>query len=307
MKKIIVLIIISINCYSQSNRKINKNDESEFLFTNAINFDFGNTSKNSIGYYGHINYFFNINKDSIPSKYYINTGLIKVNYYSAEINKGTFYQYDNVLENPLSSIQQGESYIKQFNKYDFQVKLNSYSAYVQFLKKITKNYNNLFFHLHGELLVTNVTTDIVVTNIAKQTATIPSNNITPIANYLELDKSFSNQNIGAYFGAGLTAKFPLLSLNSTTKFNYFLQGTMGLSNTKLNPKLFKGQSNQAPSFEDKKSTSPFFIIHSYFENNITGANIIIGSQIRGEYTSPPLYTFYLGLNLDIEKLGNLLK
>lgn len=289
-------------------RTISKNGLPEFLFTNAVSFDFGSTTKSSTSYFGHINYFFNINKEEENSKYYINTGLIKVNYYSSEINTGSFYQYDNVLENVLGSTQPGENYIKQFNKYDFDVKLNSYSAYVQLLRKISKNYNNLFFHLHTELLVTNINTTLKVTNVDKKTVTIPLNNIIPITNYLETEKSTSSQNIGAFLGAGLTAKFSFLkNADDNTKINYFLQGTVGYSNSKLNPKLYQKSKNELPDFENSKDGAPFFIIHSYFENNITGANIILGSQIRGNFTNSPLYSFYVGLNIDLNTLTEILK
>lgn len=289
-------------------RTIVKNEMPEFLFTNAVNFDFGNTTKSSTSYFGHINYFFNVNKGDDPSSFYVNTGLIKVNYYSPEINNGSFNQYDNVLENPLNSTQPGENYIRQFNKYDFEVKLSSYSAYVQLLRKITKNYNNLFVHLHGELLVTNINTSVKVTNLNQENAVIPVDNIIPIVNYLETEQSTSAQSVGAFFGAGLTAKFTFKKEgDDDSKINYFLQGTAGLSNTKLNPQLYQREANQLPSYDEQKNTSPFFIIHSYFENNITGANIILGSQIRGNFTSAPLYSFYVGLNIDINTLTDILK
>lgn len=297
--------------FSQNEEKIRsivKNEMPEFLFTNAVNFDFGNTTKNSASYFGHINYFFNVNKGKKASLYYVNTGLIKVNYYSSEINSGSFNQFDNVLENPLNSTQPGENYIRQFNKYDFEVKLNSYSAYVQLLRKITKDYNNLFVHLHGELLVTNINTSVKVTNINEETAVIPTDNIIPIVSYLETEQSTSTQSVGAFFGAGLTAKFTFMKDgDDNSKINYFLQGTTGFSNTKLNPKLYQRDTNELPSYNEQKDTTPFFIIHSYFENNITGANIILGSQIRGNFTSAPLYSFYVGLNIDINTLTDILK
>lgn len=293
---------------ADASRSISENEIQEFLFTNAVNFDFSSTTKSSTSYFGHINYFFNINKKEEISKFYINTGLIKVNYYSSEINSGSFNQIDNILENPLNSAIPGENYIKQFNKYDFEVKLNSFSAYVQLLRKITKNYNNLFMHIHAELLVSNINTNIKITNIAKETAVIPINNIIPVVNYLETDQSASTQNVGAFIGAGLTAKFPFLNnLEDKTKINYFLQGTAGYSNTKLNPKLYQRKANQLPDFEESKSGAPFYIIHSYFENNITGANIILGSQIRGNFTTAPLYSFYIGLNVDLNTLTGILK
>lgn len=311
MKKIILFILCSLIhlsvCSQNSKRILSEENYPEFLFTNAVNFDFGNTSKKSASYFGHINYFFNVSNKETSSNYFINTGFIKVNYFSNEINNGSFYQYDNVLENPLNSSEPGENYIKEFNKYDFEVKLNSYSAYVQLLRKFTKKYNNLFYHLHGELLVTNINTTILVNNISKENAIIPSNNLIPIVSYLDKEQLINNQNIGAFFGVGLTAKFSFPKLNDGTKINYFIQGTTGYSNTKLNPKLYQRNSNLLPQFQDIKSGSPFYIIHSYFENNLTGANIILGSQIRGNFTNSPLYSFYIGLNIDINNLKELLK
>ena len=333
MKKIILLftVFFSLLSYSQNGREIsntnyieikldslkvnsdskkekNSGDDPEFLFTNAVNFDFGNTTKSSTAYFGHLNYFFNVKNSDNLIKFYVNTGLIKVNYYSSEINKRTIFQDDNVLENPLNSTEPGQNYVKQFNKYDYDTKLSSYCGYVQLLRKIGKKYNILFCHLHGELLVTNVNTNITITNIAKENAVIPSNNIIPITNFLENEKSISTQNIGAFIGTGLTAKISFKKNPDDGSFiNYFMQGTVGYSNTKLNPNLNNKQNNQPPSYEVNKSSSPFFLIHSYFENNITGANIIIGSQIRGNFTNAPFYTFYIGLNLNLENFKKLLQ
>lgn len=274
----------------------------EFIYTNAVNFDFGNTAENSIGYFGHINYFFNVKKKDGTSRHYLNTGLMKANYYAPEINKGYFYQTDNVLESALSLTQPGSPYIKEYNKYDFDVKLSSYSAYVQYLFEIFKDFNSLFFHAHMEMLITNMETSVKITTLDTIRSTLPTNEIIPVTGHLEREASYSKQNIGAYFGVGATAKF---RFGTQSPMKYFLQGTAGFSNTQLNPKLYQQSENELPVYEEKSGAAPFFIIHSYFENDISGVNLILGGQIRGNFTTAPLYMFYIGLNTDFTELKGL--
>lgn len=71
--------------------------KNSFIMTNAINFDFSGTTTKSSGYFGHLNYFFNTyRKDGSFTKNFINTGLMKVNYFSSELNTGSLNQIDNV-------------------------------------------------------------------------------------------------------------------------------------------------------------------------------------------------------------------
>lgn len=300
---------------SSSNKIITEDKDFAFLFTNAINFDFSSTSKTSLGYFGHISYFFNIKRDEKASNYYVNTGLLKVNYYNESLNKNIFTRVDNVLDNPLSDRTiPGTKYNKEFNKYDIDVKVNSYSAYFQVMRKITKKYNDLYVHLHAELLLSNLETNATITNIAKDTATVVANHLIPINNYLEKNQSTFSQNVGSYFGAGITSKFNFLNTNNKSSIKYFFQATTGLSNTKLNNSFNRtefstpDQNDKKPSQYNEDNPSPaFFIIHSYFENNFTGANLILGSQIRGNFNNAPFYTFYIGLSTDLEKFQDILK
>ncbi len=281
-------------------------DDVELIYINAVNFDFGNT-KNDVSYFGHINYFFNIKKDDeLTSKHFINTGLMKVNYYSDNLNKGSFHQYDNVLENPLDPTTPGSPYIREYNQYDFDIKMSSYSAYLQYLYKIGNKYNSIFLHLHGELLLTNFDANVNITTLQETPSTLPTEQIIPVVPYLEKETSFSSQDIGGYFGAGLTGKFKFGGKkDNSTSTNYFIQGTIGGSNTKINPKLFEQNTNNPPKFEETTGAKPFFIIHSYFENNLTGINLIIGTQIRGNFSTAPLYTFYAGLCTSLDKVREL--
>jgi|GEM_PF-2868544 len=285
----------------QNKMKLEENEEYEFIYTNAVNFDFGNTTKNDLSYFGHINYFFNLKKDGDASKHYINTGMIKANYYAAEINDGSFNQIDNVLESPLSSTEPGNTYFIEYNQYDYKVKLSTYSVYIQYLWKFLKNYNSLYLHAHGEMLISNMRTSVTIKNLDAVQATIPQGNLIPLS-YLNRDVSYTKQNIGAYFGAGATAKF---NFGGKAKLKYFFQGTSGLSNTQLNPKLYSQSQNELPTFNEKNGVTPFFLIHSYFENNIGGLNLILGGQIRGNFTTAPLYMFYLGVNTNLSQLKGL--
>lgn len=306
MKTVISFIFVFLIHYFEAQKKISleKNEEYEFIYTNAINFDFGNSTKESLGYFGHINYFFNIKKKGIldKSQHYINTGIIKSNYYASEVNDGSFKQFDNVLETPFSSNESGEKYIKEYNQYDYSVKLSTYSVYLQYLWKFIDNYNSLYIHAHGEMLISNIKTSVQIKNLDKVESTIPQNPIK--LSYLDRDISYTKQNIGAYFGIGATAKF---NFDGVTKLRYFFQCTTGISNTQLNPKLYPQDQNQPPSYVEKNGVAPFFLIHSYFENRINGLNLILGGQMRGNFSNAPLYMFYLGVNTNLDKLEALFK
>lgn len=307
MKKIILIFTIFFNgmVLAQKKNRLLNNDSiiiNEFTYVNAINFDFGNT-KSSTSYLGHLNYFFNVSKkNNIVTKHYINTGLLKSNYYSAGINEGSFNQVDNVLQNPNDPISEGTIYNKEFNKYDVKVKLNTFSGYFQYFYKFS-NFESLYAHLHGELMVSNYETNVKITTINTSQEVVLENNVIPVTNYINKDNTFSKQNIGAYFGAGLTAKMKFdFGITDSTKVNYFLQATSGLSNTQLNPKFYPTSSNNLPIYDENDGVQAFYIIHSYFENNITGIKLIIGGHIRGNYTTAPLYNFYVGINTNLENL-----
>lgn len=291
---------------SEQKRRMSNEDSDQpddFNFVNAVNFDFTNTSKTSANYFGQLNYFFNLRKNGIISNWYANTGLMKLSYYSS-LNKNTINRVDNVLENPLKT-QVGANYNIFYNKYEYDVKLSSLSAYAQLLRKFPGvKYNYLFFHLHTEILITSLETNLQITNLQTETSTIPDT-IFPISQYLENNQSDIKQFVGAYFGLGLTAK-PNFNLENT-KINCFFQGTVGLSNTQLSQKLIEINENNTKPFTNDKSSAAFFLIHSYFENNLTGVNLVIGSQIRGNFTTQPLYMFYIGLSTNLENLTNLLK
>lgn len=320
MKKITFLIVlINILAYSQKDQvtkkdsiMINKRGLSnkpkdqpdDFKFVNAVNFDFTDTSKTSANYFGQLNYFFNLKKEDFISNFYVNTGLMKLSYYSS-LNKSTLYDSENVLENPLKS-DAGSNYNRLYNKYEYDVKLNSFSAYAQlFYKFPNAKYNYLFYHLHTELLITSLESNLIITNIQTESDVISSINIFPIKPYLEKNKTDTKQFVGAYFGLGITVK-PNFKLKKT-KINCFFQATTGLSNTKLSEQLTTFKKNKTNNFESKKDNNGFFIIHSYFENNLTGVNLVIGTQIRGDYITQPLYMFYVGLNTNLENLADLLK
>lgn len=286
---------------TNSTRNLKKINSDSFLMTNAINFDFGGTSKNSTGYFGHINYFFNLkNFNGERTHKYINTGLMKVNYYSPELNTGSIQQIDRVKISPLDTSTQ---YIEMFNQYNYEVKFNSYSAYVQFLMAYF-NSRNIYLHLHSEFLVSNISTEINIKNIEKKT--LEQQNITPLISYLPEKLNYDKQNLAGYFGGGLTAKYNFYD-DEKTNIDYFLQLTSGISKMQVNPKLISIDSNLLPKYEKSKSVEPFFIVHSYLENDISNVNIIIGSQVRGNFKNPPLYTFYIGLNSSLENFKNIFK
>ncbi|MEC4049123.1 hypothetical protein OX284_006755 [Flavobacterium sp. SUN046] len=282
---------------------------SDYLsYLNAYNFDFNSTDKTS-GYLGNLNLFFNI-KNSKATKWYINTGLKKIDY-SFSNNNVTEDKIDNIKLNPLENINTvGNKYLTEYNRYTTSTKIKSWSGYFQLLHKITK-IKNLYLHAHTEFQIskaifkTSIQTLDTITNTITNSAPTPTIYNT-LDNEYEIDKTY----FGYYLGVGTTGDFLIVD-NSDFKLRYFVQFSTGFSNIQegnsrsINAfqEVKNNYSDFTPNFDSNKHF--FHLLNTYVSNKINNLNLIIGTEIRGNYLSPPLYIFYVGINSDLDKIANL--
>jgi len=95
------------------------------------------------------------------------------------------------------------------------------------------------------------------------------------------------------------------------KLRYFAQFTAGYSNIQPgNSKSINAfqtikdnYSDFTPNFDTNNHF--FHLFNTYISNKINDSDLIVGSEIRGNFTSPPLYIFYVGINTNLEKIVQL--
>jgi hypothetical protein len=291
-------------------KKAGDDKQTEHLtYLNAYNFDFNDT--NNSGYLGHLNAFFSLNsKDT----WKINTGIMKINYTSVSTLNKSNSQIDSVLIKPLDVIVPGSKYLKEYNVYNKNLKITSYSAYIQLMRKVWKSDNglsNVFVHGHMELLISDTEYTTEITNIQRDTVVATGENIdnTKFKQMISAKASEKNTFYGGYFGIGGTGDFKVCDTNAFS-LNFFTQITLGLTN--IQPGSGRSSigdmdiNNTADLSANMSSEHHFFhLIHSYFNSNFDGLNLIIGAQIRGPFEAPPLYAFYVGINTDLNKISAL--
>jgi hypothetical protein len=305
MKAKILLIVLTLcGVASSFGQKIDN-----LTYLNGYNFDFNSTDKTS-GYLGNLNLFFMLKNNKKPTQWCINAGLKKINYAFSD-NSVSEEAVDNIKLKPLQNVAAiGDKYLTEYNRYTTITKINSWSAYFQLMHKITK-IQNLYAHLHTELQISKVNFKTSIQTLDTITTTVTNTSAIP-ALYNTLDKEYSLDKtyFGYYFGAGITGDFIILD-KEPLKLRYFVQGTVGFSNIKSgSAKSLNGlqtvkdnYSDFMPNFETNNHT--FHLFNTYVSNKINGLEIQIGSEIRGNFTSPPLYIFYVGLNTDLENIAKL--
>lgn len=296
---------------SKIKRKVVENKgDNNLTYLNGYNFDFSTTNSAS-GYLGNLNLFFKVNE---VGKWYINAGLKKINYAFSE-SEYAKTQIDNVAKNPLDDLTiAGTKYNKEFNKYTTSSKITSYSGYFQVLNKIfDKNIKNLYWHSHIEFQVSKVNYETAITTVQSiEKEVTPTTDLATILPILNTNYSINNTYFGFYFGTGITGDFKIID-SEEYKLTYFFQGTVGISNIQLgnnsNPFLesdyFKNNVNFTNNYDPSKHF--FHLFNTYVSNKVNGLNLLIGTEIRGNFESAPLYIFYVGVNTDLEKIGALFK
>lgn len=284
----------------------------ELTYLNAYNFNFNSTSKS--GYLGHLSAFFKLDKSN--EKWYINAGLLKVNYSSLSSMDVNEDKIDNVLIKPLDELSEGGKFLKEYNIYKSSLKISSYSAYVQVLRGVWSDkskQNRIFVHGHLEFLVYDAEYSTNIETVQRDTlnATVQdiANGFIKKINTQSVDK---NNFYGIYFGAGLTGDFNIVS-SDDYKLHFAFQGTVGFSNVEPgNGKHYVGNQDVENRNRDLignlgSNTYTFHLVHAYFTNSFNGLNLLIGTQIRGTFENPALYVFYVGVNTDLNKIAGLFK
>ncbi len=299
--------------FKEKTRQIPTSYTSDNLtYLNAYNFDFNNSNTSS-GYMGNLNLFFKLNKKDVESKWAINAGLKKTNYAFTNNNYATYVE-ENLLINPLDQLSEvGDKYYTEYNKYSTTSKISSWSAYFQLMYKVIKNFKNIYAHAHTELQISNVDYNIEKTNIQRVINSITTTeNIPNLTPKLEDNASIHNTYFGYYLGGGLTGDFIIID-QENYKLRYFIQETIGFSNvqsgnsksTFTDNNYFNNNVNYTGNFDSSKHF--FHLLNTYISNKINGLDIIVGTEIRGVFDSPPLYIFYVGINTDLQKIGDLFR
>jgi len=305
MKAKLLVVILTLCGVSFSFSQ--KTDNLTYL--NGYNFDFNSTDKTS-GYLGNLNLFFMLKNNKKDTKWYINSGIKKINYAFSD-NSVSEDAVDNIKFKPLQNVYAiGDKYLTEYNRYTTTTKINTWSGYFQLLHKISK-IQNLYAHLHTELQISKVNFKTSIQTLDTLTTTVTNTTSIPqLYNTLDKEYSLDKTYFGYYFGTGITGDFIILD-EPKFKLRYFVQGTVGFSNIKAgSTKSLNGfqtgkdnYSDFMPNFETNNHT--FHLFNTYVSNKINGLDLIIGSEIRGNFTSPPLYIFYVGLNTDLENIAKL--
>lgn len=286
------------------NEKILKSDnlpKGKLIYLNAVNFDFDNSK---VGYVAHLNFY----KPALKvGELGYNAGVLKVNYTTNDSTQ--VYKKDNVLINPLDNLVVGSKYVKQFNKYDIKTENSTYSVYFQPMFLFYKDYqkNKFYFHLHSELLISKYVTKTKINTIQSDTITINTIDEVPSTTALLLNKQVSSSSsiVSGYFGIGLTG-----DLNFSEDSSFFIQPTFGYTTDVpiLNSRDDIYNSRYF-AITDKRKWNGFYLVRSYFRQKLSEATeLILGADVRGFLpTFTPLYSIYIGVNLKLEKLKELIK
>lgn len=281
----------------------------ELTYLNAYNFDFNNSGNS--GYFGHLSAFFPLIKDN--DVYYINAGLLKANYTSLQSMDNSTERIDKVLVNPLNDVAVGVEYLKQYNVYKSNLKISSYSVYIQPMYRIIPTIKNLFVHLHVEFLIYDAEYITNVTTIRSENKNVLADELADVfLPRLETAHSDKNNYYGIYTGAGITGNFKV-SPNPDYGLDFMFQATTGWNNLQPgNGSNMLGSINVDNNNADLignmgSQHKGFYWVNAYFNNTFSGLNLQIGTQIRGNFDNPALYVFYVGISSDLKKVASLFK
>ena len=278
------------------------NDNSpKYLYLNGFNFDFNNTQK--ISYVGHLNIY-------IPAKrrWGYNTGIFKVNYQAKDTVH--YEKNENVLKRPLETLAVDSVYSKQYNRYAVHTQQTSFSTYFQLLYKVKWfddkiKRTNLYFHVHTELLATKYEINQRIKTIDQYNVTIASADAIPEnpKALIVKERNFSTSLVCGYYGIGTT-----LDLKFLDNCSLFIQGTFGASIRHNDIDRTLSDIDPALPFNAAKYTT-FYLVRSYFKYHVSPAlQLVVGVDIRENMPHQQVhYATYVGINVGIDKLGELLK
>lgn len=284
------------------------------MFLNAYNFDFDNTTKNKFLF--HVN----IYKSQLSDNHCfgINAGMMKINYLKTYSSQN--FIFENIPTKTFSSPQIGEKYYKRLIDLDISVKNTNFSMYMQPLCQISgvSEVNKIFIHGHIEFLANTWKTKLSFKTIHQDTLIYnDTSNITMNSGFLDTSEK-TYDFINGYFGAGLT-----FDLKIHTKLKLFVQGTIGFTSNFPN----HASVNQNPFIPILSRTSGFngfYLIRSYLKYRLSETEIVLGTDLRGlmpqkfknnisEFQKKgwnfynPFYANYIGINVSLESVLDLLK
>ncbi len=272
--------------------------ENKLLYLNGANFDF--TGKLAVNYVGHLNIF----APEGAGRWGFNAGIMKLNYGSSDTLHES-YSLENVLIDPLRpTLVNGDKYLKQLNKYTVKPKTTVWSFYAQplyNLKKVDGGGNAIYLHAHLELLVNNYSASISRTNILSDTFVFNNDkNFVARANITD-QSNYQKARLDGYFGGGLT--FNLAPYENGV---FFFQPTIGV--TTDYPQIVNGNAIPISIAANDNNWRNFYLIRAYYIQKLSdNSSIVIGSDIRGMFPRyEPRYATYIGLNLGVDKLKELI-
>jgi hypothetical protein len=346
MKKSIVLclcLVISFYSFSQrrsytrkSNSSSEQNNEkndgekqkdskpvwNNITFLNAANFDF--TDNITGTYLAKLNIF---SPDIKGSPFGFNAGILRSKFQYKD-SSNSIYNFDNKLIHPLDSIKTGTKFLRQYNKYTTTRANTVWSFYVQPMLRIVSwperkdrkwepnsiLPNGIYFHIHGELLVSKVNVTTNIETLQQDTSIIDASKdiryITYQPNPLIFDRTYLN----GYFGAGLTFNLdPFNNGNSRFLFQFTFGGTTDypnwanrdISSSTLTILQTRGGTVLVSPGSDKKKW--FYLVRSEFAQMLSNnAELIVGFDTRGLGKYNPLYSTYIGLNVNLDALAKII-
>jgi hypothetical protein len=280
-----------------------KEQKGSMMYLNAFNFDFGNTGSQS-NYVGHLNVY----RPDLQSRWGVNAGIMKVNYTQDDSTINERHVIENVLINPYEELKDNSKYLKQINSYKTKRTNTVWSLYVQPLYRLTNPdiKSAVYAHGHLELLPTKWSSKTTITNIRQDTATyLPSPSFVA-RTILSTTSSYTINGVYGYFGFGFT-----FDLQLWEKAKFFIQPTIGTTSNFPQPASIDINSSTFPDHKnpERDKWSSFYLVRAYFTQEINdNSKIVIGTDIRGMFPLyAPLYAAYVGLNLSLDKVLELIK
>lgn len=304
-----------------------------FTYLNAVNFDFSNSKGGN--YVGHLNVWnydavnnetttttraLKLKKDGGDYKNNwrigYNCGIMKTDYAS----KGpldTSYDYDEkVLMHPLDEIKVGNQYFKQYNKLTNESRNVTWSAYIQpTLSLYYKPNIKVLLNGHVELFVDEWTTTTTIKNYQQEAFDITDENIDTL-------KSPGNVNRVNKFEGSLSDPFISTVRSQKTTLNFGMGVTFdmkipGIGSLFVQPTVYVATlDSDSPQGIDKNTLQYITAKRSkwahlgriYLNINLTdNASAIVGVNIRGKFNETPTHSFYVGANLGLDGIKELIK
>ena len=277
--------------------QVRKNNEDRLLFLNAGTFDFSETKVN---YVGHVNIFAPNKSLEKKTRWGFNTGIMKLNYWQGDApdTLNTHELEENVRITPLQTLDSGEQYLRQMNKYSTRVKNTVYSFYAQPLYRLTRNDERaqIYAHGHFELLVNKFQATSKVSALYTDTGIYTGNTDGRDIRLKTISSNESTYNqtfLNGYFGAGFT--FNIVPWESGS---FFIQPTIGM--TTDNPIRVSGLLPARPHLLSNQWNG-FYLVRAYYTETLSkDATIVLGTDIRGLFPKfDPAYAAYVGINLSV--------